>query len=207
MLRLKKQTLKSVQSDFSDWHRGRREFAIWMIELEQDEVLRKVEAARKHLSSFLLTPYHRQPHITLFVAGFLADERRHADDYTRHQLEGHCRMIADSNIMPFPIVIQGMDSFASAPFLKVRDQEEGIERVRTLLSSTATEIEREGFVPHVTVGLYSGIFESRVVLERIDAFRDEPLRLSIDRITFAAYESSELCGPLVYKKQVRLGKM
>ena len=175
-----------------------------MIKLEQDTVLRKVETARKHLTGLLLTPYERQPHITLFVCGFLADERRFDDDYARHQLDAHYRLIEDSKIPPFSIEIGGLNSFASAPFLHVFDSENGIERLRTLLSTTTAEIERDRFTPHVTVGLYAGAFESRLVLDRIRSFVDEPIELSVDRIIFAAYDSSDICGPLVYKHHVVL---
>lgn len=175
-----------------------------MIRLEHDEVFRKVAAARKHLSGLLLTPYERQPHITLFVCGFPAAARRFDDDYTGHQLDAHFRLIVDSKIAPFSIEIGGLNSFASAPFLQVYDPEGGIERVRALLSTTATEIERDRFTPHVTVGLYAGEFESEVVLERIKTFAGDPIRLAVDRITFAAYDSSDISGPLGYRQHVVL---
>jgi 2'-5' RNA ligase len=204
MLQQHKKTIASPRGDFSDWHRGRKEFALWMIRLEHNAVFRKVEAARKHLSGLLLTPYKRQPHITLFVCGFLTDERRFADDYARHQFDAHCRLIADSGIPPFPIEIGGLNSFASAPFLQVNDLDGGIERLRALLSKTVIEIERGGFTPHVTVGLYAGAFESEAVLERIRTFADDPIWLSVDRITFAAYDSSDISGPLEYKNLILL---
>ncbi len=175
-----------------------------MIRLEHDPVFRKVEAARKHMAGLLLTPYERQLHITLFVCGFLVDERRFGDEYAGHQLDAHIRLIADSKIAPFSIEIGELNSFASAPFLHVNDPEGGIERVRALLSTTAAEIERDRFTPHVTVGLYAGEFESGVVLERIKTFTDEPVRFSVDRITFAAYDSSDIRGPLGYKHHVVL---
>ncbi len=204
MLHQHTHTIAGLPGDFSEWHRGRKEFTIWMIELEHLEISRKVEAARKHLSAFLLAPYDRQPHITLFVCGFLADERRFDDDYGRQQLDAHCRLLEDARLKPFEIEIHGLKSFASAPFLQVHDREGGIEQVREVLQTAAVEIERDHFTPHVTVGLYSGAFESAVVLERIQAFADEPIRLSVDRITFAAFDSSDIRGPLVPKQRIPL---
>ncbi len=204
MLHQHKKTIASPRGDFSDWHRGRKEFALWMIRLEHDSVFRKVEAARKHLAGLLLTPYERQLHITLFVCGFLVEVRRFGDEYAGHQLDAHIRLITDSKIAPFSVEIGGLNSFASAPFLHVYDPEAGVERIRALLSTTATEIERDRFTPHVTVGLYAGEFESEVVLERIKTFADEPIRFAVDRITFAAYDSSDIRGPLGYKRHVVL---
>ena len=177
-----------------------------MIELEHDEVHRKIWAARNHLSGLLLSPYERQPHITLVVCGFLVNERRWYDDYDKSQFDAHCRLLKESKLKPFPIEINGIDSFASAPFFQVYDCQGGIEKIRALLPTTEIDIGRDRYTPHVTIGLYSGAFDSRVVLERIRAFADEPVRLSVDRITFAAYDASDIRGPLVYKQQVVLFK-
>lgn len=177
-----------------------------MIELEHDEVNRKVWAARNHLSGLLLSPYERQPHITLVVCGFLVNERRWYDDYDKGQFDAHCRQLKESKLKTFPIEIHGLDSFASAPFFHVRDCQGGIGTIKALLSTTAIDTDGDRYSPHVTVGLYSGAFDSRVVLERIKAFADEPIRLSVDRITFAAYDASDIRGPLVYKHQVALSK-
>ncbi|HXY53643.1 MAG TPA: 2'-5' RNA ligase family protein [Nitrospirota bacterium] len=206
MLHQHKKTITSSPGDFSKWHRGRKEFSIWMIELEHDEVHRKIWAARNHLSGLLLSPYERQPHITLVVCGFLVNERRWYDDYDKSQFDAHCRQLKESKLKPFSIEIHGLDSFASAPFFHVRDCQGGIEQIKALLSTTAIDIDDDRYSPHVTVGLYSGAFDSRIVLERIKAFADEPIRLSVDRITFAAYDASDIRGPLVYKHRVELSK-
>jgi 2'-5' RNA ligase len=205
MLQQNKKTIATAIRDFPEWHRGRKEFTLWMIELEQDSVLQRVESVRKHLSGFLLTSYERQPHISLFVCGFLVEVQRFDDDYAAHQLDAHCRLLADSKIRPFSIEISGLNSFASAPFLQVYDRDGGIERIRAVLSNTVTEIERDTYTPHVTVGLYSHEFEGSVVLERIRTFAYEPLRLSVDRIAFAAFDPWDIRGPLRSKRQVKLG--
>jgi 2'-5' RNA ligase len=199
MLNQKDQTLPSIIRDYPEWHRGRKEYAVWIIEIAQEEILAKVEAARKHLSGFLLDPYRRQPHITLFVCGFLADAPRFGDDYCRHQADAQRQLLKDSGIGPFSVEIGGLNSFASAPFLEVHDREGGIERLRALLSRAAKEVGRDAFTPHVTVGLYSGAFPSKTVGERISTFSGRPVSLAVERITFAAYHTSEICGPLVYK--------
>ena len=204
MLHQHKKTITSSPGDFSAWHRGRKEFSIWMIGLENDEIHRILWAARNHLSGLLLSPYERQPHITLVVCGFLVDERRRYDDYDKNQLDAHCRLLKESKLKPFSIEINGINSFASAPFFQVNDCQGGIEKIRTLISTTEIDIGRDRYSPHVTIGLYSGAFDSWVVLERIKTFAAEPVRLSVDRITFAAYDASDIRGPLVYKQQVVL---
>lgn len=206
LLRHTVQTVPSVIRDFPDWHRGRREYTVWVVELAQDEVLTKLEAARKHLSGFLLSSYRRQPHITLFVCGFFADAPRFDDDYSRLQLDAHLHLLSDAKIAPFSIGIGGLNSFASAPFLEVHDKEGGIEQVRALLSTLRCEVDRDTFTPHVTVGLYSEAFSTRTVIEKLSAFPNDPVSFVVERISFAAYLASEICGPLVYKRHAVLCK-
>lgn len=204
MLNQKSHTLPTIMDDYPEWHRGRKEYAVWIIELAGEEILRIVKAARRHLSGFLLGPYERQPHITLFVCGFLTEAARFDDDYCRHQADAHRQLLSGSGIGPFSIEIGGLKSFAAAPFLEVHDREGGIERVRALLSSTTTEIAQSAFKPHVTVGLYSGTFPSKMVCEKIATFSPRPASLVVNQITFATYRASAICGPLAYKHRTVL---
>ena len=196
MLHQNPTTVPSSTQDYPEWHRGRKDYALWLIELGNDEIHKKVHAAREHLAEFLLKPYERQPHITLFVCGFLADTPRFKDDYDREQLRVHTQLLNDSKVKPFSIEIGKLNSFATAPFLEVDDSEGGIHRVRSLLSTAAKEIGRSAFMPHLTVGLYSGAFSSTVVGRRISTFSSEPVRFKVERITFASYQAREIAGPL-----------
>ena len=204
MLHQNPTTVPSITQDYPEWHRGRKDYALWLIELGNEEIHKKVHAAREHLAEFLLKPYQRQPHITLFVCGFLADTPRFKDDYGREELRVHTQLLNDSKVKPFSIEIGKLNSFASAPFLEVDDSEGGIHRVRSLLSNAAKEIGRSAFMPHLTVGLYSGTFSSTVVGRRISTFSSEPVRFKVERITFASYQAQEIAGPLSHTCDVAL---
>jgi 2'-5' RNA ligase len=195
-------TLPSEIRDYPEWHRGRHEYALWLIELENEEVSEKINAAQEHLSDFLLTPYHRQPHITTFVCGFLADSLRFDDDYSLEQFHVHAQFLNDANVKPFFVEIGGLSSFASAPFLEVDDLEGGIGRLRSVLSATGKEIARSVFTPHITIGLYSEAFPSTVVNRKISAFPTAPNRFKVERITFATYKAQELGGALTFRHEV-----
>jgi 2'-5' RNA ligase len=168
------------------------------------EVSQKVAAAREHLSPFLLKPYQRQPHITIFVCGFLADTPQYDDDYSAGQLERHAHLLKVSAVKPFTVEIGGLNSFASAPFLEVADPEGGLDRVRSLLLSTGKEIGRSSYTPHITVGLYSGAFPGSMINERIASFPKDPCKLMVDRITLATYQAREMAGALIYRYAVAL---
>jgi len=204
MLHQSQETIPSPVHDHPDWHHGRQDYSVWLIELGGAKASQKIAAAREHLSPFLITPYQRQPHITIFVCGFLADAPWYDDDYSPEQLERHAHLLKESAVRPFIVEIGGLNSFASAPFLEVADQEGGLGRVRELLSAAGKEIGRSTYTPHITVGLYSRAFPSSMVIERISSFPKDPCRLTVDRITFATYQARETAGALTYRYAVAL---
>jgi 2'-5' RNA ligase len=201
MLHQRKETIRSRIHDYPDWHHGRQDYSVWLIELGHADVTKKVVAAREHLSEFLIKPFQRQPHITIYVCGFIADIPCY-DDYSAEQFGRHAHLLRDAAVKPFTIVIGGLSSFASAPFLEVADPEGGIGQVRALLSTTGQEIARSVYTPHITIGLYSGTFPSSVVSERISSFPKDPCKLAVDRITFATYQAREIAGALTGRYEV-----
>jgi hypothetical protein len=59
MLHQGQETVPVIAGDYSAWHRGRKDFSLWLIESENEEIRRHVESAREHLSEFLIKPYQR----------------------------------------------------------------------------------------------------------------------------------------------------
>ncbi len=81
MLYQRQGTIPSSKRHCEEWHRGRTKYGLWLIELGT-ELLQRVETAREHLSDFLMKPYHRQHHISIFSCGFLAAAMSIADYYS-----------------------------------------------------------------------------------------------------------------------------
>ena len=205
MLHENQETIPSPIHDYPAWHRGRQDYSVWLIELGGMEFFHKFSAAREHLSDFLIKPYQRQPHITIFVSGFLADTPRYDDDYSPDQLQSHLHLLREVAGKPFTLEIGGLNSFASAPFLEVADPEGGFDRVRGLLLTTGKDIGRSDYTPHITVGLYSGAFPGSVLTERISSFPKATCKVTVDQITFASYRAREGYGALKYRYEVALG--
>ena len=204
MLYLNRETISSGTCDIPEWHHGREHYSVWLIELRSEEILKKFHAARDHLSEFLIQPYQRQPHITIFVCGFLADTLHYDDDYSAEQFGRHAHLLKEAAVKPFSVEIGGLNSFASAPFLEVADLEGGLDRVRALFLTTGMEIARSTYMPHITVGLYSGAFRNAIVSEGIASFPKDPCKLTVDRITFASYRAREMAGTLTRRHEVAL---
>ena len=193
-------TIPSEMRNFTEWHRGRKSYAVWVLRCDESKAIKeKFKAAREHLSGYLLEHYHRQPHITLFVCGFLVEEHQYNDDFTQTQLEAQVQALGKTNIQPFEIEIGGMNSFASAPFLEVHDPDGGITRLREVLSYGACEFRTAPYRPHLTIGLYSDRFPSRGVVERMAAFLSEPVRWMAEQVTFATYKADKFAGELSYR--------
>jgi 2'-5' RNA ligase len=152
----------------------------------------------------LLEPYQRQPHITLFVCGFLVDAPQYKDDFTQAQLGTQIQALETTRMRPFEIEIGGLNSFASAPFLEVHDPQGGIARLREILVSGAREFRTTPYRPHLTVGLYAGAFASEEVVARLAKFPVEPIRWKVEEITLATYQADEFAGSLSYQYNLAL---
>ena len=200
-----KETTPTVIRDFPEWHRGRRTYAVWVIGMESPAIKSICSSAQTHLSEFLIPSYQRQPHVTVFVGGFLNDTRRFNDDYTMDDLQNHLQRLTGARIRPFDIAVGGINSFAAAPFLEVIDVDGGIDGIRRIFSAAFSELRWSAYVPHVTLGLYKDRFDTRSLAARFSAFgAAEQLRARIDRIWLATYTAGVIGGPLVMTHQVAL---
>lgn len=197
-------TIPAEIRDYPEWHHGRQAYAVWVLPLEDDTIKDRFNAARQYLSGYLLEPYHRQPHITLFVCGFLVERAQYNDDFTRTQRNRQIQALEKASIGPFEIEIGGMNSFASAPFLEVKDSQGGITRLREVLSAGAREFRTAPYTPHLTVGLYAGAFPSEEIVKHIMRFSAHPTRLAIKHISFTSYRAQEIAGPLTYEHTLKL---
>lgn len=197
MLYQNKNAIPSVMRDFPEWHLGRKNYAVWILRCDKSSAVQeKFAAARAHLSDYLIESYARQPHITLSVCGFWADEPKYNDDFTREQLEAQTRFLREADIKPFEIEIGGINSFASAPFLEVDDPEEGINRLRKAMLGGVCEFRTAPYMPHLTIGLYSAAFPSKEILSRMEEFSYKPVRYRVEEVTLATYRAKEIAGEL-----------
>ena len=179
-------------------------YAVWVLRAEEAAIQDQFKAAREHLKGYLLEPYRRQPHITLFVCGFLVEGPQYNDDFTQAQLEAQIQALEKEKIQPFEIEIGDLNSFASAPYLEVHDPEGGIARLREILSRGAREFRTAPYTPHLTVGLYADAFPSEEVMRQMAAFSSKSIRGKVEGITMATYQASEFSGRLIYRHDFSL---
>ena len=190
-------TLRNEQRDFVEWHRGRRPYVFWALDLDTPEVGRRVTRARAQLGDLLLAGYCRQPHVTLELCGFAGQPPLADDEFAPAYLEAQFAALADSAPPPFALAIGGLASFASAPYLTVSDPQQGIAALRSCLAVDGENRLNSDYLPHVTVGLYADAGPAGEVLPRLAAVADEePLWCLVERVSLMSYEPSEIGGRL-----------
>ena len=188
-------TLASRHGDFADWHRGRRRYAIWALDIARQPVLAAVARLQGRLADFLLPGYGRQPHVTLHLCGFPSREEGQADAFTLADLERQVAALAAAAPPPFAMTLGGPATFTSAAYLAVTDGEGGIARLRQALGGGGAAEGGFPYVPHATVGLYRSSFPVAAVLAAAgDGFAD--IVLPIDRLHLMTYETATIGGPL-----------
>ncbi len=190
-------TLPNIQRDFVEWHRGRPTFALWAIDLDLPEVRARQRAAAAHLGALLLQPYRRQPHVTLGLCGFPSVAPQAADDFGGARFAAQLGALRALRPPPFDVEIGALDSFASAPFLRVEAACGSLARLHACLGDGPMDPPAADYVPHVTVGLYGGAWPRREVAARLAALAAPgPLRLQVERISLLGYAAADIGGPL-----------
>ena len=189
-------TLPQEDRDYPEWHHGRTHYGVWLIDADVGAVRERITQAQAHLAP-LLAHHQRQPHITLFVCGFMADVVAHGDDFTPAMLAKQQAALQALQQEPFTLQIGAIDSFDSAVFLRVDDPDNGLALLRHALGQGTCEIRQSAYVPHLTVGLYNGVFDTPMVVGQLQSFAPRtPIPLRVQRIHFARYEARVLGGPL-----------
>ena len=179
----------------SEWHRGRQHYAVWLLEIEQDDVLQRLQQARHHLGAWL-TDSHRQAHITLAIAGFLVEQTRYDDDACPLQLAALRQQLREQPPRAITLTLGGLDSFASAAFLEVGDPQRQLPGLRQQLAR-GDDFRDSSYLPHLTVGLYRQCLPATEVQARLRAFtHTQPLHLTCRSLSLCHYQADELQGPL-----------
>lgn len=191
-------TLRNERRDFHEWHRGRPHYLLWALDVDSPPLRARVAAAQRALDGLLLEGYVRQPHVTLALCGFPAAAPLQAEDEFDDALIA-TQLAALRAAAPgvFELDIGGLESFSSAPFLSVHDTTGALDALRRCLHASSDDHAPDGYVPHVTVGLYADAWPSAAVARRFRALADAPpLLCRITRLSLMGYVASDIGGEL-----------
>jgi 2'-5' RNA ligase len=199
-------TIPTIQRDYPEWHRGRQHYAVWAILVDSEAVRERIHMAREQLGDWLLPTTARQPHITVFVCGFEADTHVHDDDFTADQLAIQTHELGRLKPARFELGIGGLDSFASAAFLRIEDSQNALPALRQRLVQSGSEIRQSAYLAHLTIGHYRQRVAASHWRERAAALAElPPIALPVDALHYCTYEAEQLTGPLRLRQRIALG--
>ncbi len=197
----------TICRDYPEWHRGRTAYALWYILLERKqypELVQKLDQLQTSFSDVLLVNTQRQYHITLYICGFLTEQKPvYNDDFCLRWFEQqHQQLLKQTG---FQLNISKLNSFNSAMFADLSDRENHLIQIREKLQlDDHHEIAALQYHPHITLGLYRDAYPSDQILNRIQQSSEINLKISIDQLHFGYYDAQQLQGPLhsLYRLQL-----
>ena len=182
--------------DYPEWHRGRERYGVWIVPVEQPELLGYIAQARRALDDLLHPSPLRQPHLTVFVCGFDRDTPTEDDDFSPSQLRRQIATLSGDLGEALALPLSAPDSFATAAFIPVHDPEGRLARWRARLGCAAKEVRQSTYVPHITLGLYRREVTAAVLRRRLADIDPPVMALQANSLQYATYEARSQFGPL-----------
>ncbi|MCH7339903.1 2'-5' RNA ligase family protein [Acinetobacter higginsii] len=206
LLQAETQLIATEMRDYPEWHLGRSDYGLWYIEIDQPELIQYLDEIQAQFSGLLLPAQQRQYHITLFVCGFLQPAvKQYDDDFQIQQLQQQIKLIEALQLKPFELEITHIDSFSSALFLQIKDQQGVLTQIRQQFAYVSEEIAALEYCPHITLGLYGEAWPSDRVLQRIQQLPPRTIKIQVKKLTFGYYKAQILQGLLYPYQQIELG--
>ncbi|MEN5171275.1 2'-5' RNA ligase family protein [Acinetobacter higginsii] len=206
LLQAETQLIATEMCDYPEWHKGRSDYGLWYIEIDQPELIQYLDEIQAQFSNLLLPAQQRQYHITLFVCGFLQPAvKQYDDDFQIQQLQQQIKLVEALQLKPFELEITQIDSFSSALFLHIKDQQGVLTQIRQQFAHVSEEIAALEYCPHITLGLYGEAWSSDRVLQRIQQQSLKTMKIQVKKLTFGYYKAQILQGLLYPYQQIELG--
>lgn len=187
--------------DFVEWHRGCPWCAVWLIRLEQAQVIAQVAQARASVQQWLLPRYARQPHVTLGYRGLMAAaEGAHAAaEFGVAQLRADIQALQAAQLQPFALQVQGVGSFATVPYLAVAPTTALLAAHAALLAHGPYPGWR--YVPHVTLGHYGSRLPLQTVLQQLQCSVPAAWnwQAPVTQLWLARYCTHDIAGALSFE--------
>ena len=192
-------TFASLDADYSDWHKGRDQFSLWYLEVEDAACCEYLSRLQQQFSSFLYMPNHRKWHITLFVCGFWQAPfhlQHLPDHFSERQLQQQIELLQQLQIQSFELKLGGIRSYQSALFVDVLDEQNMLLQLRRCFWPVAKEIDAMIYNPHVTLGIYRDEFDANPILQQMQQIPEQRFMVKFRHVTFGTYQARQLQGAL-----------
>ena len=205
-LALDRDVTPTLAQDYVEWHRGRSIYTLWYLTVDCPQLSTYAQALQQDFAPWLFAPNTRQLHITLYVCGFWQQEKCYNDDFVAEQLKLQKNRLDQLDLSPFSLQVHGLNSFESALFLHVHDQEGHLDKIRHALSGVHPEIAALDYCPHITLGLYAKACSGQEIWSLIKQMDTPSFELQVHGLHFGGYQAQVLQGPLHCIDYYRLGE-
>lgn len=163
--------------DTAEWQRAPGAFAICLIRVPALLLQPSFDELRARLASFDCVRPHPDHflHITLQELGFIAANPQRPEEITEARVEEFVTAAgaALATAVPFDVRLGGVNSFQDAPFLDVHDRGQCSRMHARLRELAAVPTQpRYAYVPHMTVGHYTGETPTAPLQEALAGLRD-----------------------------------
>jgi hypothetical protein len=198
-------TLKTDVRDHKDWRKGRERYYLWSLDFDNEQLAQRLDSVQGVLKPFLIQPYKRQIHLTLFVCGFLTDQVVHNDDIEVKLIDSQIDDVKNHPPSSIMLDVAGINSFLAAPYLEVYPRDQSLNELRCRLAKFTSEVRFENWLPHITVGLYNDNLEIDNVRPSLLRLRSlNPITVKINSISLLSYYAADVAGKLRTECQIFL---
>ncbi len=197
-------TFASLPGDFSFWHKNREKYAVWALEIVDEQLEKRLKQARSVLSGFLIEDYHRHPHITLGQCGFLCQTKALDDDYDKTMFWQDIEKLQQQSEQMIRLQISGLlTSWAIAPFFPALDHMGDLARFNRLL--THTPDNDYVFTPHITIGLFADAWPTTSIYNKLTSIDPlPPLSFEVTKLKMYSYHPNIIGGPITEEASLNL---
>lgn len=199
--------IPTFDHDYPQWHKGREQYSLWYLEIQDAELLVYLNQLRDAFSDILYQPNTRQFHISLYICGFKTQHaKKWDDDFDCVDLNTQIDVLNQLKLNAFKLTTAKLNSFHSALFLEIQDPSGSLALIRKQLTKTSGEIAALEYCPHITIGLYRSAMSSDAVFDRIRAFEQRFFEFSQTQLIYGTYQSQLLQGTLQTYTRIQLGE-
>jgi 2'-5' RNA ligase len=160
---------------------------VWLLRLDVAEVRARLDAVAEAVAPWIARV--REPHVTVFVAGFPCGTARWDDDVTEAALAAQGEALASTRVR---LRIGPANAFASCVVLEVEDADGSLADVRARLGRGVREVRFAPYQPHVTVGLFRDSVPTGPIASALVPHRSmEPFELEVDAVELVEIDARE----------------
>ena len=185
--------------DVVEWHQGIQYFGFWAIEIFDTACREKIRVHQAQLAPLLHPDYLRQPHITLWPAGLMAEQH-----YNKAKLHLHIAQLIDAKISAFSLRLSSVNSFMHCPYLAISDPLDNLNRLRQHFSYIAPADSPMSYTPHVTLGFYNQAYPSSDLVTEFVKLNWADIEFRVTELIFAQYKTKDIQGPYQVLHRIRL---